>query len=134
MVLLKNVTRELRTYNVGDRNVTVRRMEHAVTKSGQVGMRVRTVHVSSSITFLPGEVKRVPECMLKQRNVQRDIQKRLLKVVQAAPEKDLASPQPAVEVQVASPLLHPMGTHPVVEEGSVKIADFRKKARRRGRR
>lgn len=133
VVLLKNCTRELRTYNVGDKGVTVKRYEEARTKSGQVGTRVTTHNVSSSVTLMAGELKQVPAIMLKQRAVKRDIAKGVLKVIKQEATGEAPAPPP-LEVTPDGPLPQPKGSHPVEEEGSVNIAEFKKAQKAKGRR
>jgi hypothetical protein len=127
VVLLKNTTRELRCYNVGDKGVKVERQIPAQTKSGSMGFKTMTRHVSSSVTLTPGQWTRVPGIILKQRAVQRDLDKGVLqKVVQSNGASD-TPPAPArkVEVAASAPLASDKGSHPVEEEGSVGIAEFK---------
>ena len=124
VVLLKNCTRELRTYNVGDKGVTVKRIEEARTRSGQAGTRTTSHQVSSSITLMPGEPMQVPHIILKQRAVQQDIAKGVLKMVEQKAEGATPKPPP-LELASEGPLPQPRGSHPVEEEGTVNIDEFK---------
>lgn len=125
VVLLKNKTRQLRTYNVGDRSVQVARPEAVTTKRGQVGYRTVRKAVSSSVTLLPGQWTKVPGILLKQGAVKRDIAKGVLAMVQQETGEPAPEPKP-VEVKSDEALKEPKGSHPPEEEGSVNIAEFKK--------
>lgn len=126
IVLLKNKTRELMVLNVGDKSVRVERAQPAVTASGTVGTRVKVARVSSSVTLMPGECKRVPAIILKQRAVQRGIAKGHLKVVQQKTEGE-PPPQPALKVEASAPI---DTSSSVVEEGVEPKASKPSKAKR----
>lgn len=126
VVLLKNCSRTLRVYNVGDKSVAVQRHEAATTKRGEAGFRTQTLHVSSSVTLAPGELRRVPGTMLKQSAVKRDVASGVLRVVRQE-DGDVAADQLTIAAGGAMPL--PRGSHPIEEEGSVNIAAFKKSRR-----
>ncbi len=134
VVLLKNCTRQLMPLNVGDKSVTVKRQQIAQTKSGQVGTKHTEHQVSSSITLPPGKWVRVPGEVLKQRSVQRMLAARppMLKMVEQ--KSDVPAPAPAkVVIEASAPLKSAEGSHPVVEEGTVAIAEVlasKKKSKR----
>lgn len=126
VTLLKNKTRQRRTYNVGDRGVKVVRQEAAVSKHGQAGVRTKSVAVSTSISLMSGEMKQVPNIILKQRAVQRDIAKGILLVVQQDSGDSKEPAQPAITIDSTDKVKERKGSHPVEEEGSVNIQEFKK--------
>lgn len=134
VVLLKNTSRELIPINVGDRGVTVKRMEVVQNKRGQVGMKHTERAVSSSITLMPGVWTRVPGTALKQRAVQRLIDLKVLAVVQQ--ESSGSAPAPAgITIEASAPLKSSKGSHPTREEGTVAVAEVlkKKRAKKRGK-
>jgi hypothetical protein len=64
--------------------------------------------------------------------VQADIRKGVLKVIRQEVDAEAPAPPP-LEVAAEGPLPQTRGSHPVEEEGSVNIAEF-KKARKGGKR
>jgi hypothetical protein len=131
-VLLKNKTRELRTYNVGDTKVPVERVEAAQTKSGQTGTRTVRRQVSSSVTLMPkgtpGDSRLVDGIILKQTAVKRDIDNGLLLAVEQKATAKAPEP-PKVEVKVAPPLeTTKTGAAPVQEEGKGTRPSRKRKA------
>ncbi len=128
VVLLKNTSRELIPLNVGDKAVTVKRSQPMQTKSGQVGVKHTEHQVSSSITLMPGVLTRVPGIVLKQRAVQRLIANGTLKMVKGE-AKEPADEAPQITVEASTPLKSDKGSHPVVEEGTVEVAEVLKKKR-----
>ena len=125
VVLLKNRSRTLLALNTGDRSVTVERSEVARNKHGSVGTRTTEHAVSGSVTLLPGQTIRVPGCILKQPNVQRLIDLRVLQVVKQ--EQGDATLAPS-RVSVGKPVRQKTAAT-VTEEGTAptKVKRRRKK-------
>ena len=95
--LLTNTTRELQYFHLATRTHEVIRRVPTQTVSGEVGVKVVRYMVPSTITFLPGERKRVSDDVLDSLEVQRAINDtRVLKMVElnAAPPEKAKLPTP----------------------------------------
>lgn len=80
-VLLINKTKQTKTYNIGDKSITVSHPVETKTPDGKTGVKISRRAVSDSVIIPPGKGVLAPSIILKQRAVQRDRDKGDLKVV-----------------------------------------------------